>query len=292
MSFSSDPEIDKAYSPSRALPEGVFQAHMDLYRDRSLEVYRTQPHERDLRYDEASGQGLDIVPAPGSGLKPAFVFIHGGYWRMLSKDESVYMAPALNARGITLVAPDYSLAPATSLEEIVRQVRTAIVWLYRHGAEHGIDPERLFIGGHSAGGHLTGALVAGGWRQAFGLPENVIKGAMPVSGLFDLEPITRSFVNEWMGLDGTRSDALSPIFHLPPEPCRMVVAWGGAETQGFHDQSHAWLAAWRGAGFPAVELEVPGRHHFDIVLDWCDPDSAMTRALAAMVLGDEPTSRG
>ena len=200
MSFSSDPEIDKAYSPSRALPEGVFQAHMDLYRDRSLEVYRTQPHERDLRYDEASGQGLDIVPAPGSGLKPAFVFIHGGYWRMLSKDESVYMAPALNARGITLVAPDYSLAPATSLEEIVRQVRTAIVWLYRHGAEHGIDPERLFIGGHSAGGHLTGALVAGGWRQAFGLPENVIKGAMPVSGLFDLEPITRSFVNEWMGL--------------------------------------------------------------------------------------------
>jgi hypothetical protein len=65
MSFSSDPEIDKAYSPSRALPEGVFQAHMDLYRDRSLEVYRTQPHERDLRYDEASGQGLDIVPAPG-----------------------------------------------------------------------------------------------------------------------------------------------------------------------------------------------------------------------------------
>jgi arylformamidase len=95
-----------------------------------------------------------------------------------------------------------------------------------------------------------------------------------------------------MGLDRTRSDALSPIFHLPPEPCRMVVAWGGAETQGFHDQSHAWLAAWRGAGFPAVELEVPGRHHFDIVLDWCDPDSAMTRALAAMVLGDEPPSRG
>ncbi len=164
MSFSSDPEIDKAYSPSRALPEGVFQAHMDLYRDRSLEVYRTQPHERDLRYDEASGQGLDIVPAPGPGLKPAFVFIHGGYWRMLSKNESVYMAPALNARGITLVAPDYSLAPATSLEEIVRQVRAAIVWLHRHGAEHGIDPERLFVGGHSAGGHLTGALVAGGWR--------------------------------------------------------------------------------------------------------------------------------
>ena len=285
MSFTSDPEVDKAYAPSRALPAGVFQANMDLYRDRSLEVYAAFAHQRDLCYDAASGQCLDIVPAPGPGLKPAFVFIHGGYWRMLSKNESVYMAPTLTARGITLVAPDYALAPAASLEEIVRQVRASIAWLHRHGAEHGIDAERLFIGGHSAGGHLTGALVAGGWREALGLPENVIKGAMPVSGVFDLEPITRSFVNEWMALDRTRAAALSPIHHLPPQPCKMVVAWGGDETSGFHDQSHAWLAAWRGAGFPAVELMVPGRHHFDIVLDWCDPDSAMTRALAAMVLG-------
>ena len=105
--FTSDPGVDQAYSPSRSLPEGVFQAHLDLYRDRSLEVYRTCAHERDIRYDEVSGQRLDIVPAPGPGLKPAFVFIHGGYWRMLSKDESVYPAPALHARGITLVAPDY-----------------------------------------------------------------------------------------------------------------------------------------------------------------------------------------
>jgi arylformamidase len=211
---------------------------------------------------------------------------------MLSKNESVYMAPALNARGITLVAPDYSLAPATSLEEIVRQMRAAIVWLHRHGAEHGIDPERLFVGGHSAGGHLTGALVAGGWRQAFGLPENVIKGAMPVSGLFDLEPITRSFVNEWMELDAARAAALSPVHHLPPTPCKMVVAWGGDETRGFHDQARLWLDAWRLRRYPATELLVPGRHHFDIVLDWCDPDSAMTRALTAMIFGDEHPRRG
>jgi arylformamidase len=285
MSFASDPEVDKAYSPSRALAPGVFQAHMDLYRDRSLEVYRTLPHERDLCYDAASGQCLDIVPAPRPGLKPAFVFIHGGYWRMLSKNESVYLAPTLTARGITLVAPDYTLAPAATLEEIVRQMRAAIAWLHRHGAEHGIDPERIFVGGHSAGGQLTGALVANGWRAAFGLPEDVIKGAMPVSGVFDLEPITRSFVNEWMGLDATRATALSPIHHLPTQPCKMVVAWGGDETSGFHDQSHAWLAAWRGAGFAAAEMMLPGRHHFDIVLDWCDADSAMTRACAAMILG-------
>lgn len=285
MAFTSDPAIDKAYSPSRSLPAGVFDAHMALYRERSQAVYDAFASERDLCYDAASGQCLDIVPAPGPGLKPAFVFIHGGYWRMLSKNESVYMAPPLVARGITLVAPDYTLAPAATLEEIVRQMRAMIAWLYRHGAEHGIDPERLFIGGHSAGGHLTAALVAGGWRETQGLPEDVIKGAMPVSGLFDLEPITRSFVNEWMGLDAARAAALSPIHALPPKACRMVVAWGGDETSGFHEQSLAWLAAWRGAGYVATELMVPGRHHFDIVLDGGDADSALSRACAAMILG-------
>ena len=106
---------------------------------------------------------------------------------------------------------------------------------------------------------------------------------MPESDIFDLEPITRSFVNEWMGLDAARAAALSPVHLLPPRPCRMVVAWGGDETRGFHEQSRLWLDAWRGQKYPATELVVPGRHHFDIVLDWCDPESAMTKALAAMV---------
>ncbi len=286
--FASDPAIDIAYAPRRALPEGVFEAQMALYRSRSEEMARTLPCNRGILYDAASGQTLDLFPAPGPGLKPVFVFIHGGYWRMLSKDESAFMAGTLTARGISIVAVDYALAPAATLEEIVRQVRASIAWLWHHGREHGIDPERIHVGGSSAGGHLAGAVVAGGWRAAAGLPENAVKGAMPVSGVFDLEPITRSYVNEWMGLDAARAEALSPIRHLPPAPCRMVVAWGGDETSGFHEQSHAWLAAWRARGWLAVELKVPGRHHFDVVLDWCDPDSVMTRTCAAMVLGPWP----
>ena len=108
----------------------------------------------------------------------------------------------------------------------MRQMRAAIAWLHRHGAEHGIDPERLFVGGHSAGGQLTGAWWRAAGARRFGLPEDTIKGAMPVSGVFDLEPITKSFVNEWMGLDDARVRAISPIHHLPPQACKMVVAWG------------------------------------------------------------------
>ncbi len=284
MTFTSDPAIDIAYGPSRSLPAGVFEAHMKLYRERSDEMAANLPREHGLVYDSASGETLDLYPAPGPGPKPVFVYIHGGYWRMLGKNDSAFMAKTFTGLGISVAVVDYTLAPKVTLEEIVRQVRSAIAWLWQNGAEHGIDPERIYVGGSSAGGHLTGAVVAGGWRGSFGLPENAIKGAMPVSGIFDLEPLTHSFVNEWMGLDLERAEALSPIRHLPPVPCKMVVAWGAAETRGFHEQAHAWLAAWRGAGFAAVEIEVPDRHHFDVVLDWYDADSAMTRACAAMIL--------
>jgi arylformamidase len=285
MSFVSDPAIDAAYRPSAALAPGVFEANMHLYRERSAEAHRTLPHERDLCYDIESGQCLDLFPAPGPGLKPVFVFIHGGYWRMLSKNESAFMAGALTRRGISVASVDYTLAPAVDLAEIVRQVRTSIAWLYRNGSAHGIDPERIFVGGSSAGGHLTGALVAGGWREAFGLPDDAIKGALPVSGVFDLLPLSMSFVNEWMRFDTRQIQELSPIRHLPPRPCKLVLTWGENETSGFKVQSRDYLAAWQRAGFAAEAIEIAGRNHFDVILDWCDDHSQMTELCAALVLG-------
>lgn len=281
---ASDPAIDAAYGPRLALPPGVFEANMDLYRERSAAAYRTLPHERDLCYDTASGQCLDIFAAPGPGRRPAFVFIHGGYWRMLSKNESAFMAATLTRRGIAVVAVDYALAPAVTLEEIVRQVRAAIVWLHVSGAAHGIDPDRIHVGGSSAGGHLAAAVAGGGWREAAGLPEDAVKGAMPVSGLFDLAPLTRSFVNAWLGLDAARAEALSPLHHLPPAPCSLVLAWGEHEPSGFKDQSRRYADAWNTKGFECDAVEIAGRNHFDVVLDWCDDASEMTERCAAMVL--------
>jgi arylformamidase len=280
-----DPAIDAAYRPRAALPPGVYEAALVAYRDRSAAAYRTLRHEHDLCYDPASGQCLDVFPAAGPGLKPAFVFIHGGYWRMLGKHDSVFMADTFTRRGISVVAVDYALAPAAPLEEIVREVRSAIAWLHRNGPAHGIDPERLYVGGSSAGGHLAAAIVSGGWREAMGLPEDAVKGAMPVSGLFDLAPIAKSFVNEWMQLDEARAIAASPIHHLPPRGCKLVLAWAEHETSGFKEQSRDYLAAWRRAGFAAEAFEIAGRNHFDVVLDWCDDNSRLTDVCAAMVLG-------
>lgn len=275
--------IDTAYNARQTVDEAVFQDAMAQYRNRTDAAAVARVPQRDLCYDTRSGQCLDIFNAPHAGLQPAFVFIHGGYWRMLGKGDSAFMAETLNRAGVAVVAVDYALAPAATLEEIVRQVQAALAWLYHHGPEHGIDPQQLFIGGSSAGGHLVGALIAGGWRDAMGLPENLVKGAMPVSGLFDLAPIRASFVNAWLGLDDTRARALSPIHHLPAQPCRLVVAWAEHDATGFHDQSRRYLEAWRGAGFEAQALEVAQRHHFDVVLDWCDDSSSMSRALLEMI---------
>lgn len=275
--------IDHAYNARQTVDVAVFEDFMAQYRRGSDAAVAACAPERDLCYDARSGQCLDIYSAPQPGLRPAFVFIHGGYWRMLGKGDSAFMAETLTREGVAVVVVDYALAPAATLEEIVRQVRSSLEWLYHHGREHGIDPERIFVGGSSAGGHLAGTLVAGGWRAELGLPENLIKGAMLVSGLFDLAPIQASFVNEWLNLDAARAHALSPIHFLPTQPCRLVVAWAEHDAPGFHDQSRRYLQAWRGAGFEAQELLVAQRNHFDILLDWCDRTSGMTRALLEMI---------
>lgn len=282
--IASDPEIDVAYNARATVSTEVFADMMARYAALSTDLPRGVASTRDIRYDNTSEQMLDIHRArDGTALQPAFVFIHGGYWRMLSKHDSAFMAANLAAHGVATVVPDYALAPGARLEEIVRQVRAAITWLYRHGRAHGIDPERIVISGSSAGGHLAAAVLADGWRAQAGLPEDVIKGAMLVSGLFDLEPVQRSFANAWLGLDAARARALSPIHALPAHGPEIVVAWSEHEAAGFKRQSHAFIDAWQQGGRPGKGIEIAGRHHFDIILDWTRPDTAMTRLCLELV---------
>src|SRR5690606_34383100 len=113
---------------------------------------------------------------------PVFVFIHGGYWRALSKSDASGMAPAYTHAGAVYVALNYSLAPGASLDRIVDQCRRAMAWVYRNIEKFGGDPARLYIGGSSAGGHLSGMVLASGWHADLGLPDNLIKGALLLSG--------------------------------------------------------------------------------------------------------------
>lgn len=276
--------LDRDYSARASVSAEVFEAEMRNYRSRSEAVKDIASH-LDVVYDIESGQTLDIY---GTAAEPrsVFVFIHGGYWRMLSKHDSAFMAAMLARHGIATAVVDYRLAPEVDLAEIVREVRAAIGFLWRDGSRFGIDPDRIFVGGSSAGGHLTGAVLSGGWHSAFDVPEDVIKGAMPISGLFHLAPISRSFVQEWIKLDDDLVRQLSPAENLPRIGCPIVTAYSAGEPAGFKRQSAEYHRLWREAGFPSTLMEIGDRNHFDVVLDLGDSETTLSKALLRMIAGD------
>lgn len=277
--------LDRDYGARGTVTPEVFDAAMRRYRALSDELGAPWATRRDVVYDVESGQTLDVFGTTSGELRPVFVFIHGGYWRMLSKHDSAFMAGMLARRGVATVAVDYRLAPDVSLTEIVREVRAAIAFLWRHGRRYGIDPERIHVGGSSAGGHLAGTVIADGWHREFGVPEDVVKGAMPISGLFHLAPVAKCFAQEWISLDGEAVRALSPAENLPRKGCPIVVAFAGGEADGFKRQSAEYHRLWREAGFASTSVEVPDRNHFDVVLDLADEKTILSQALLDLVDG-------
>ncbi|WP_436777879.1 alpha/beta hydrolase [Yinghuangia sp. YIM S09857] len=274
---SIDPAADAAYTARAVVSPERFATLMARYRDESSGAVAGLGGTPGIAYDDASGELLDVW-GTGDSPRPVFVFLHGGYWRALSRHDSAFMARALDAHGIATVVPDYTLAPAATLEEIVRQVRAAVAWVHREGAGYGLDPAHIVVGGSSAGGHLAAMTMVHGWQEDFGLPQDVIAGGFPISGLFDIRPLVRTHINDWLGLDEPRAAALSPFLLAAgtDRRCPAVVAVAERESSGFHEQSDIFHSLWTGEGDPLV---VPDRDHFDVVLDLADPDTRLSRAL-------------
>ncbi|MBT1154074.1 alpha/beta hydrolase [Aminobacter anthyllidis] len=275
--------LDRDYGARASVTPEVFEAAMRDYRSRSEEM-RSHATHVDVVYDEPSGQTIDIY-GTGATPRPVFVFIHGGYWRMLSKQDSAFMAAMLAKQGIATAVVDYRLAPEVSLDEIVREVRAAIGFLWRTGKDYGIDPDRIHVGGSSAGGHLTGAVLSSGWHEGEGVPEDVIKGALPISGLFHLAPIANSFVQDWIKLDAAAAERLSPAANIARVGCPIVVAYADGEPDGFRRQSTEYDRLWREAGFASELMQIPGRNHFDVLLDLATEDTVLSKALVRLIKG-------
>ncbi|MCA1007050.1 alpha/beta hydrolase [Rhodococcus hoagii] len=279
----TDPQIDADYNVRNTVSPQLFDATVEEYRRRSRETVDGLDGFADLRFDPDSTERLDVW-GTGPGLRPVFVAVHGGYWRALSRHHTAFMARMLDDAGIATVAVDYGLAPHTPLEEIVRQVRAAVAWVYHHGAEHGLDRDRIVVGGSSAGGHLTATTMVSGWQADFGLPDDVVRAAMPISGLFDIRPLVNSFANEWLSLDDTRASALSPMLQTDRVGPRAVIAVAEHDGVGFLEQSRMFHSAWARRSESEL-LVVPDRNHYDIFLDLTEPDSALSRALLGLFAG-------
>ena len=269
----SQADLDLEYMPTRHVP--ALAPFIEAYTQGSAEARDTLAW-RSIAYGSSDAETVDFFPATGPNA-PLHVFIHGGYWRMLSKRESSFAAPAFVKAGAAFAAVDYTLVPHVTLDDIVRQVRSAVAHLHRHADELGIDRTRIHVSGSSAGGHLTGIVLATDWRRDFGLPDDVVRGGVPVSGLMDLEPVRLSCVNDWMKFDAASVARNSPMAHLPHPGTRVIAAVGGLETDEFKRQTLEYGAACRAIGLPCTDLVVPGRNHFDVILDLGDPKSDLGR---------------
>ena len=256
------------------------------YTTESQAAFALKGAVRQQRYSPRATDVLDIYLPPerttSAQAAPVFIFIHGGYWRALGKDDSAFMAPALTQAGAIVVVPDYDLAPASTLDHIVGQMRQAYAWVVRNIAIYGGDARNICVCGSSAGGQLVGMLLAKGWQEDYDLPAAAVPAsALALSGLFDLQPLLSTHINGWMQLDDAAALRNSPRFLLPDTSthahCQLRVACGEFESREFHRQSREYLAAWQARCLPGAWLEVPGTNHFDLPLQLADPQSVLNQ---------------
>ncbi len=275
--FTSTEELDRLYDIEATVPD--FGAYANDFVARSA-AFRAEANARlDVAYGPTREETYDVFLPAGEGAgRPALFFIHGGYWKATTSKVWSYVAKGLTEAGFVVVVEDYALAPKVTVAEIVRQHRAAFAHLHRHAADYGVDPARIVVAGHSAGGHGVASLLATAWEENYGLPAVPYAGALPVSGVFDLRPLVHTFVNAELRLDAAAAEAISiltPPATLPP----LTVAYGTDETPEFERQSVDFAAAVAEAGHP-VEVLALGNNHFDILESLADG----TGALASVVM--------
>ena len=275
--FQSQAEIDVQYDPDHAAP--VYAPYIAHAQSASRALRQSLPCALDVPYGATLAETLDIFPAEAPGA-PVFVFVHGGYWRMLSSKDSSFAASGLRQRGITTVVVDYALCPQVSIEEITRQVRAAVAWTLRHIGEYGGDPSRVAIGGHSAGGHLAAMALQTAWAEDYGLPQDPLAGAVLISGLYDLRPLRWSYLQPVIQLDEGIVQRCSPLFGVRASRTPALVTWGADESSEFARQAAAWHAAYTALGSPASLQALAGANHYAVLEGFEDPRSLLCEWIA------------
>jgi arylformamidase len=278
--------LDAQYNLRAAVPEHL--TYFARYEAESAALRARWPGRLDLSYGPMPRQAIDLF-LPGPPDAPILVFIHGGYWQSRDRKDFSFVAGPLLERGAAVALIGYDLAPTVRMEAIVAQIRAGLPWLYRHAPDHGCDPQRLYLAGHSAGGHLAAMALATDWHT-FGVPEGMIKGVCAISGIFDLEPIRRCYLNDVVGLDADEARRNSPIHRALHGRCPVMVAVGELETRAFHEQSRDFAARLEREGWPCQLLVQPGVDHFGIIMSLSDPDAPLVQAIAReMGLDGAPT---
>lgn len=241
---------------------------------RDAKSYREQSDSQlDLAYGDNQRQKVDVFGIDKKDEKPLVVFIHGGYWRALGRETFSHMARGLNQRGFGVLVPSYQLCPAVSIDDIITDLRLLCAWAWR------TYQRKLVVTGHSAGGHLSAAMVATDWRE-YELPGDLVSAGLGISGLYDLRPLMATKLNVDLKLDDAMARKTSPLLWPTPVEKRFEAWVGGDESTEFIRQSDTVAACWSGAGVSARSVVVPNKNHFTVIADLVDADSNMTKMIA------------
>lgn len=275
--------MEQMYNNRARVPE--HPEHFRRWAADSAEVRRTEQCELDLRFGDEPGELLDIFPARQPGA-PVLVFIHGGYWRSLDKSDHSFVAPAFTREGVCVVMPNYDLCPAVTIPQITMQVARALAWTWRHIAQHGGDPGRITVAGHSAGGHLAAMMLACRWPQlGAGLPANLVKNALSVSGLYDLEPIMHTpSLQSSLHLTPQQVRQASPALLPAPPSGELYTVAGGDESEEYLRQNSLIRQAWGERRVPVCEA-LPGLNHFTALEALAQPGQRLHRLAMELLKG-------
>jgi arylformamidase len=276
--FATQEELDAQYDLENTVEDLSFYA--DFYAKESEKVREELHHRLDVPFGPTLAEHLDLYPAPGTEQPaPVLVYLHGGYWRSRTSKEFGFVTRGPASRGVATVVVNYALCPEVTIDEIVRQVRAAVVWTYGNAASFGGDREHIHVAGHSAGGHLTAMLLETDWEDVYGLPGDIVKGACVISGLFDLAPFPYTFLQPKLQLTWDQVLRNSPILHLPEWSPPLLVTYGEDEPSELRRQSEDFFTAWKEKGLPGGLLPLPGKNHYDVIDGFLDAESPLCFAI-------------
>lgn len=280
--FDTQAALDAEYDVEGIHPD--FDSVVATYLGLSEQARTSLQARFDVPFGPTRDEHVDLYPAgDASGSRPVLLFIHGGYWRILSSKEFALVAPGPVAHGVDVVVSNYSLAPKVTIDEITRQGRATVKWIFEHAASWGGDPERIYVAGHSAGGQQVAMLLETDWEGEYGLPADVIRGGVAISGVFDLRPLPYTLFAPALQLSRRTVELQSPMLREPRLGAPLLITWGADETAEFRRQSEDYLASCRAAGAQVEGWAQPGADHFQAILGLNTPDGELTQRVLAMM---------
>ncbi len=287
-------DYEAEYNNRARVPEhpDIFARWAREAEDYRAEAMKERRAELGLRYGSTLRQVIDLFsPSPGvtrpgvtrpgvtrpDVTAPLALFIHGGYWRSLEASLFSQMARGMNAHGIAVAVAGYDLCPQVTITEIIDQIRRACLFLWLRTGR------RMMVFGHSAGGHLTAAMVATDWQSLYPkAPAGLVPTAYSISGLFDLMPLLNIAMAQDLRLDEAEARGVSPLFWPPPRGRVFDAVVGQLESSEFLRQSRVIADAWEKGGAQTRYQEIAGTNHFTVLDPLRDPQSDMVKRLAEL----------